>query len=251
MQLLPDIYLVGSGHNGIGISDPFDCHVYLLDGGTEAALIDAGAGVNVEPLLANIQQHIPLHKLRYVILTHGHADHSASAAALRERFDCRVLLGDPDADSVETGDAEASGLSVAAPPGGFAQSFHLIACPVDRRLHDGDRITVGCYALQAIATPGHSPGSTCFLVEASGRRVLFSGDCIQFAPVQGFVGWIALLNSASTNINAYRASARRLGGMAVDALLPGHRLFTLSDGQRIIDDVIQGFSSLSLPRSAI
>ena len=127
----------------------------------------------------------------------------------------------------------------------------MVPCPVDRALHDGDTITVGRYALQVIATPGHSPGSLCFLLETPARRVLFSGDVIQYCPVAGEVGWISLLNCPGTDLHAYRESVGKLAGLAVDSLLPAHRLFALRQGQRVIDTVIEGFAGLSLPRSVM
>jgi hydroxyacylglutathione hydrolase len=53
MRLTPEVHLVGSGDSGFGLTDPFDCHVYLLDGGSEAALVDAGIGTGVDEILAN------------------------------------------------------------------------------------------------------------------------------------------------------------------------------------------------------
>lgn len=43
---LTDIYAVGGGRMGFGISGPLDCHVYLLDGGSELALVDPGLGID-------------------------------------------------------------------------------------------------------------------------------------------------------------------------------------------------------------
>ena len=44
MRLTPDVCLVGGGMFGFGLTSPGDCHVYLLDGGDELVLIDAGIG---------------------------------------------------------------------------------------------------------------------------------------------------------------------------------------------------------------
>lgn len=44
MRLTQDVALVGGGNAGFGLSAPLDCHVYLLDGGDELALVDAGVG---------------------------------------------------------------------------------------------------------------------------------------------------------------------------------------------------------------
>jgi glyoxylase-like metal-dependent hydrolase (beta-lactamase superfamily II) len=46
--------------------------------------------------------------------------------------------------------------------------------PVDVRLHDGDLLQVGMMEIHVIHTPGHTPGSVCFLVEGN----LFTGDTL-------------------------------------------------------------------------
>jgi hypothetical protein len=48
MNIADWLYLVGSGRSGFRLTDDYDCHVYLLDGGGGAyALIDAGSGRDV------------------------------------------------------------------------------------------------------------------------------------------------------------------------------------------------------------
>ena len=252
MQLLKDLYLVGSGRSGFGISNDYDCHIYLLDGGGETALIDSGSGVDLEPLLANVSAHgIELSKVSKLILTHGHPDHGGGSAGLRSRLNCTVMVGEAEAGIVETGDPMASGLQAAMPSGIYPPGYRLAPCAIDHRLHHGDRVEVGRYTLECIATPGHSPGSICFLFTIEGRRALFSGDTIQFCPVAGQTGWISLLNCPGTDLEAYRESVQSLSGLAVDVLLPGHRLFTLQYGQRVIDSVLRGFESLSIPKSVM
>jgi hydroxyacylglutathione hydrolase len=252
VQLLKDLYLVGSGRSGFGISDDYDCHIYLLDGGDEVALIDTGSGVDLEPLLNNISAHgIEPEKVRQIVLTHGHPDHGGGSAALRSRLDCPISVGEAEAGIVESGNPVASGLNAAQASGTYPQGYQLAPCPVDHRLRDGDTIKVGKYTLEALATPGHSQGSICFLFTIEGRRALITGDTIQFCPVAGQTGWISFLNCPGTNLDAYRESVRRLSGLDIDILLPGHRLFTLRYGQRVIDSVVRGFETLAIPKSVI
>jgi hydroxyacylglutathione hydrolase len=56
VQLAERIHLVGSGAFGFDLSDPYDCHVYLLDGSSELALIDLGAGMGTEQIVANVER---------------------------------------------------------------------------------------------------------------------------------------------------------------------------------------------------
>jgi glyoxylase-like metal-dependent hydrolase (beta-lactamase superfamily II) len=55
MRLTERIHLVASGDGGFGLTDPFDCHVYAVDGGDEAALIDSGIGAATEDILRNLE----------------------------------------------------------------------------------------------------------------------------------------------------------------------------------------------------
>ena len=48
MQLTERVYLVGSGASGFSLTHHSDCHIYLIDGGSESALIDAGTGLGTE-----------------------------------------------------------------------------------------------------------------------------------------------------------------------------------------------------------
>ena len=57
MQITERIYLVGSGSAGFSLTFHSDCHIYLVDGGAELALIDAGVGPGRDDILQNIRSH--------------------------------------------------------------------------------------------------------------------------------------------------------------------------------------------------
>ena len=61
MRLTEDIYLVGSAE--FGLSNAYDCHVYLLDGGEEATLIDCGVGYDTGQIIRNIEKYIDIEKI--------------------------------------------------------------------------------------------------------------------------------------------------------------------------------------------
>ncbi len=90
-----------------------------------------------------------------ILLTHAHDDHVRFAPELSSALEAPLLLARADHEvwSLTHGDL-----------------------PWDDDVADGDVFTVAGVDIEAIATPGHSPGSTCYLVPALG--VLFSGDTL-------------------------------------------------------------------------
>lgn len=90
-----------------------------------------------------------------IVLTHAHDDHVRFAPELSEALDAPMLMNPADAElwKLTHGDL-----------------------PWDDDITDGDVFTVAGVDIQAIHTPGHSPGSTSFYVEALGA--LFTGDTL-------------------------------------------------------------------------
>ena len=84
MKLSERVHLVGSGSNGFDLTDAYDCHVYLINGGDELALIDVGAGMGAEAILANVRKDgLDPKRIKHVVLTHGHGDHAGGTARVR------------------------------------------------------------------------------------------------------------------------------------------------------------------------
>lgn len=227
MRLHPRIYLVGSGE--LGLSDSWDCHIYVVDGGGELAMIDAGGGrpASFEMIRRNMAADgLDPSRIRHIILTHWHTDHARGAAAWRAQLNATVYLPEIERTLLETGDSG------------------TIPCPVDVGIAHGDRITVGDLTLEAIQVPGHSVGICAFLLEIAGYRALFAADIV----FQN--GVIGLINHAGSEMAPYRQYLPRLAGLNIDALLPGHLLFTLRNGQQHIDRALEqmrgGFVPLSI-----
>src|SRR5690349_21076539 len=80
MRLTDEVYLVGGGPvKDFGLSNEPDCHVYLIDGGDELALVDCGMaeGDSLERILSNVQRdELDPARIRTLILTHYHMDHA-------------------------------------------------------------------------------------------------------------------------------------------------------------------------------
>jgi glyoxylase-like metal-dependent hydrolase (beta-lactamase superfamily II) len=123
---------------------PFENNVFVLrDKGTgEAAIIDAA---NEHELLLEVSKATGV---RRVLTTHGHWDHIQAVTAVRD-----------------------AGIDV-----GIAAEDADMLPAYDFTIPDDDKIAVGDLRLRTIHTPGHTAGSTCFLLE--GHPVLFSGDTL-------------------------------------------------------------------------
>ena len=87
-------------------------------------------------------------KVEALLLTHGHQDHLGAAAALSRALDLPLRL--------HPGDAALAGLRRTLP------------------LQDDERLSLGTLTLEVRHTPGHTPGSVCFLAGST----LFSGDTL-------------------------------------------------------------------------
>lgn len=85
---------------------------------------------------------------RYILLTHNHMDHVLALAELRSRLQVPLAAHALDAQSLPS--------------------------PPEVLLNDGDTFSLGSLKLEVLHTPGHTPGSLCFIV----GRYLISGDTI-------------------------------------------------------------------------
>ncbi len=150
-------------------------YVYLIVG-QRIHLIDTGIASTVgviETYLAGIDRSFD--DVVTVLLTHGHADHMGGLKTIQSRSGCCVL-----AHALETPWIENTGLQVAKRPSlGFDQ---LVSgdVTVDQQVVDGDKVQLEPgLEMKVIHTPGHSPGSVCYLL--NGHEVLFTGDALAFA----------------------------------------------------------------------
>ncbi|MFN8520073.1 MAG: MBL fold metallo-hydrolase [Chloroflexota bacterium] len=242
MQLTERIHLVGSGRHGFGLTHPSDCHVYLVDGGTEAALIDAGAGLGRDAVLTRLDgTGVSRDRVRRLFLTHAHADHAGGAAGLRAALRLEVHASPEVATILRTGDEAAASVTVGKAQGSYAPDYVYEATPVDGELHDGGRIRVGDLEVEAIATPGHAAGHVAYLVHGAGRADLFTGDTLLFG------GVIILQDTWDCDVRAHVASLRRLATHPHDGCFPGHLTFSVTEGDRHVRAAIAALDRGALP----
>lgn len=244
MKLTKDVYLVGSGALGMNLTDPFDCNIFLLDGGDELAIIDSGSGMGIDEILQNVEKNgFSLDQLTYLILTHAHADHAGGAKQLVDRIGVKVIAPRIAADYLERGDELAINLEIAKKAGIYPPDYRFQACEVNQVVQEGDEIRVGKHVLQVIETPGHCAGHVCYFMKTDEKVYLFAGDVVFFG------GRISVQYINDCNVLEYGNSIMKLKDLQVDCLLPGHELVVLKQGQKHIDKAIQTLSTLGMPTS--
>ena len=126
-----------------------DNNVWLVGDDDEVLVIDAPHDA------APILEAIGGRRVTAIVLTHGHNDHITAAVALREATGAPIWLNPADRMLWDV--------------------VHPDTQP-DRDLVEGTRFGVGDVQLQALHTPGHSPGSTC--LHAPDLRTVFTGDTL-------------------------------------------------------------------------
>ena len=124
-------------------------NVWLIGDDDEVLVVDAPHDA------APIVEAIAGRRVTAIVLTHGHNDHITAAVALRDATGAPIWFNPADRMLWDV--------------------VHPDSAP-DRDLEEGTTLEVAGTTLTAIATPGHSPGSTCLLAPDLGT--VFTGDTL-------------------------------------------------------------------------
>jgi hydroxyacylglutathione hydrolase len=180
--------------------------------GGECVLIDA------PPDPSAILERLAHHGLRLVALlsTHGHVDHVGGVGSVIHQGHDHVPVHIHDDDRHML-------LDPVGTSGQFGQ--FLLREGLDLRppellygLEDGQQVSGAGMTFTALHTPGHTRGSTCFLLEAEGEApILFSGDHL----FQGSIGRTDLPGGSFDDLMESMASKILPMDDAVQ-VLPGH-----------------------------
>ena len=163
-----------------------------------------------------------------MLLTHAHADHTGGAERLRAETAATVYAGEGDVGVLTAGGPREAIFSAFALPQG-----QLHATTIDVSLKGDESIDFGEVRFCALATPGHTPGSICYLMDRAGSTALFAGDVISTfigneksharidEPLGTYSAYMAPRYRGDSR--AYLASLRKLRALPLpDLVLPGH-----------------------------
>lgn len=177
-------------------------NTYLL-GGQEVAVLDPGPLIDSH--IANILSYAE-NRIRWIIVTHTHPDHSPAAAELA-RVTGAQLLG-------------------RAPPAGEHQDTSFVA---DRIINDGDEILIDGTTIEAICTPGHASNHVCYWQRE--LNWVFTGDHV-------IDGSTVVINPPDGDMTHYLQSLSKVRHLRPAKLAPGHGEL-IDDPDRAIDWIIQ------------
>jgi glyoxylase-like metal-dependent hydrolase (beta-lactamase superfamily II) len=164
----------------IGAMDNF-CYLIGCEKTRQALVIDPGGDVATILSAASAEGLT----IAAIVNTHGHGDHTAGNAALKDQTGARIMIHALDAGGT---------------------------LPADVHLADGEKIRVGAITLQVIHTPGHTPGGICLYADGN----LFTGDTL-------FVGDSGRTDLPGGDRPTLGASIRRLMALPEDTVVwPGH-----------------------------
>ena len=123
----------------------------------KAFLVDAGG---YSDKIANLLEETGC-KLEYIILTHGHGDHTDGVPKYREKY--------PDVKVI----ASISEKNFMLQKG---MSFARTEITADEYVIDYQTMKIGSFDLLFMITPGHTPGGMCIYM--ADQKILFSGDTL-------------------------------------------------------------------------
>ena len=208
--------------------------IYLVDTGEGLLLIDPSYDSWQDDLIREMGElGYQASQVRWVLVTHCHVDHAQSCHTWRKRG-ARICVPEGDVHPVESGNQITAWWLVDEP------DRHFTGCPVDQTIYDGDELHFGDVTLYAIATPGHTPGATCYYLFRDGKHLLFSGDIALHNGQHAWMGnpyadWDQYLHSLE------KLTRYALNGKAIqfDVLLPGHATVDLDQGMRSVRETLR------------
>ncbi len=198
----------------------FDSNVFLLTG-EDPILVDAGTGMHHQEILKWLSSTVKKGKVRRIVLTHRHYDHSGGAAALAKELGAEVFMHPLDAPAVREGDPRQT----------LSYMFDIHSHPVEvNELQEGQVLTTGGSNYEVVHTPGHTSGGISLFDRES--KVLLPGDTV-------FVGGVGRWDLPSGNFEQLAGSVKKLLSLAPQEIYPGHGDISQSGATGVLEEALK------------
>lgn len=103
-----------------------------------------------------------------IVHTHTHIDHVGATAAVQRKGGARACIHEADRFLYDLLPVQAAMLGIPLPE----------KVDMEGTLVDGSTVNAGAVELGVLHTPGHTPGSVCFVVKTNDGTLVFSGDTL-------------------------------------------------------------------------
>jgi glyoxylase-like metal-dependent hydrolase (beta-lactamase superfamily II) len=134
-----------------------NCYILIEEETRETAVIDPGG--EPDKLIEVLERNNV--NVKYILLTHGHFDHTGAVVQLKNKYKVPVYITKEDYDMIQ---AEVSELYYMDGNDGSITNF----------INEATTFELGTTKVKCILTPGHTPGGVCFYLE----NMLISGDTL-------------------------------------------------------------------------
>lgn len=194
----------------------FDCNCYGILSEKGAVIIDPGT---FDEELVRFFETAGIEE-KLILITHAHIDHIMGAEELRGRTGVKIAASKN----------AALGLSDTAVNLSRGYNKH-ISFKSDIELSDGEVLNVGDIKIEAIYTPGHTDGCTCYKIGDN----LFSGDTL-------FLESIGRTDLPTANLNSMKESLLKLCRLDKSiTVYPGHGPKTTIEHEKAFNMYINSF----------
>lgn len=189
-----------------------NCYIVMDETTKEAIVVDPGGDVENIADAINVMGA----KVSYILLTHGHLDHTTGVAKLKDITNATVCISKADDDLITKGEY------LFGP---------LIKGGADKILKQWDVIKISNLEFTCVDTPGHTPGGMCFIVGNS----VFTGDTL-------FAGSIGRTDFAGGDFNTIIMSIKlKLLSLPGDTIVyPGHGPSSTINNEKLGNPFLQG-----------